>query len=48
VRALKGCTAMPAPEEPPKTNWAKGSLEWQDEQERKREAELAAAAADKS
>jgi hypothetical protein len=30
--------------EPPKTNWAKGSMEWQDEQERKREAEFAAAA----
>jgi hypothetical protein len=34
--------------EPPKTNWAKGSMEWQDEQERKREAELLAAAGDKS
>jgi hypothetical protein len=30
------------------TNWAKGSMEWQDKQERKREAELLAAAADKS
>jgi hypothetical protein len=34
--------------EPPKTNWAKSSIERQDEQERKREAELLAAAVDKS
>jgi hypothetical protein len=34
--------------EPPKTVWAKGSMEWYEEREGKREAELAVAAAEKS